>query len=88
MKVKMSFINPAAVLLIIGVLIVHINAAVDDPAIRSHSNSSNHNDSSGHGPPPEIKVAKFDFAYVSGPLTIIVWILIASLAKLGKMTIS
>ena len=91
MKVKMSFINPAALLLIVGVLIVHIhiNAAVDDPAIGSHSNSSgnssNDNDPSGHGTPPEIKVAKFDFAYVSGPLTIIVWILIASLAKLGKV---
>ncbi|KAL9989088.1 hypothetical protein ACROYT_G003597 [Oculina patagonica] len=81
MKVKMSFINPGAALLIVGVLIVHISAAVGDPAIEN--NSSDHNDTSGHGPPPEIKVAKFDFAYVSGPLTIIVWILIASLAKLG-----
>lgn len=85
MKVKMSLINPAAVLLIVGVLIIRINAAVDDPAIESPSNSSTHNDNSGHGAPAEIKVAKFDFAYVSGPLTIIVWILIASLAKLGKV---
>lgn len=81
----MSFVKPGAVLLIVGVLIVHTNAAVDDPAIESHNKSSDRNDSSGHGPPPEIKVAKFDFAYVAGPLTIIVWILIASLAKLGKL---
>ena len=71
--------------MIVGVLIVHINAAVEDPATENHNKSSDHHDSSDHGPPPEIKVAKFDFAYVGGPLTIIVWILIASLAKLGKL---
>ena len=81
----MAFINPAAVLLIAGVLIIRINAAVDDPAIESHSNSSTHSKDSGHESSAEIKVAKFDFEYVSGPLTIIVWILIASLAKLGKV---
>ena len=85
MKVKMAFINPAAVLLIVGVLIIRINAAVNDPAIESATNSSNHNEDSGHEFSAEIKVAKFDFEYVSGPLTIIVWILIASLAKLGKV---
>lgn len=85
MKVKMAFISPAAVLLIVGVLIIRINAAVDDPAIESATNSSNHNEDSGHEFTAEIKVAKFDFEYVSGPLTIIVWILIASLAKLGKV---
>ncbi|KAJ7360359.1 hypothetical protein OS493_016991 [Desmophyllum pertusum] len=85
MKVKMTFVNPAAILLIVGVLIIRINAAVaDDPAITSsHSNTSNGNESLDHGPPPQLKVAKFDFGYVGGPLTIIVWILIASLAKLG-----
>lgn len=87
MKVKMTFVNPAAILLIVGVLIIRINAAVaDDPAITSsHSNTSNGNESLDHGPPPQLKVAKFDFGYVGGPLTIIVWILIASLAKLGKV---
>lgn len=81
----MAFINPAAVLLIVGVLIIRINAAVNDPAIESATNSSNHTEDSGHEFSAEIKVAKFDFEYVSGPLTIIVWILIASLAKLGKV---
>lgn len=85
MKVKMAFINPAAFVLIVGVLIIRINAAVDDPAIESPSNSSSSNGESGHESSAEIKVAKFDFEYVSGPLTIIVWILIASLAKLGKV---
>ena len=85
MKFKMAFINLAAVLLLVGVLIIQINAVVDDPAIENPINSSTHNDNSGHGDPAEIKVARFDFAYVSGPLTIIVWILIASLAKLGKV---
>lgn len=83
MKVKMAFINPAAFVLTVGVLIIRINAAVDDPAIESPSNSSSPNGESGHESSAEIKVAKFDFEYVSGPLTIIVWILIASLAKLG-----
>lgn len=85
MKVKMAFINAAAFVLIVGVLIIRINAAVDDPAIESPSNSSSPNGESGHESSAEIKVAKFDFEYVSGPLTIIVWILIASLAKLGKV---
>ena len=80
----MAFINQAAVVLIVGVLIIRINAAVDDPGIESPSNSSS-NGESGHESSAEIKVAKFDFEYVSGPLTIIVWILIASLAKLGKV---
>ena len=82
MKVKMAFINPAAFVLTVGVLIIRINAAVDDPAIESPSSP---NGESGHESSAEIKVAKFDFEYVSGPLTIIVWILIASLAKLGKV---
>ena len=81
----MAFINPAAVLLIVGVIIIQINAAVDDPAFESPSNSSSHNGDTGHGSSAEIKVARFDFEYVSGPLTIIVWILIASLAKLGEV---
>lgn len=89
MKVKMTFINPVAVFIITGVLIIRVNAAVDNPANASHNNSSDRNETPdhGHGPPPDLKVAKFDFAYVSGPLTIIVWILIASLAKLGECCI-
>lgn len=36
----------------------------------------------------ELKVAKFDYGYVSNPLTIMLWILIASLAKLGEFLIT
>ncbi|XP_015749951.1 PREDICTED: sodium/hydrogen exchanger 2-like, partial [Acropora digitifera] len=50
-------------------------------ANESHSQQSENN--SNHEDPPPLKVAKFDFERVSGPLIIIVWILIASLAKLG-----
>ena len=82
----MALINPAALLLLVCVLILRVNSSVGDKASTSHNNNSHENGTPGHAsdPIPELKVAKFDFAYVAGPLTIIVWILIASFAKLGK----
>lgn len=81
----MALINPAALLLLVCVLILRVNSSVGDIST-SHNNNSHENGTPGHAsdPIPELKVAKFDFAYVAGPLTIIVWILIASFAKLGK----
>lgn len=80
----MALINPAALLLLVCVLILRVNSSVGDKASTSHNNNSHENGTPGHAsdPIPELKVAKFDFAYVAGPLTIIVWILIASFAKL------
>lgn len=78
---EMSLKNRVAVLSILGVLISQINWASG-----SNGNSSPNNSASDHehGDPPPLKVAKFDFDHVEGPLIIIVWILIASLAKLGN----
>ena len=71
--------NLLARVLILGVLIGHINGSLNEPS--SQNNSTNHNED-----PPPLKVAKFDWDYVSGPLTIILWILLASLAKLGEVS--
>lgn len=76
---KMSLRNLLARVLILGVLIGHINGSLNAPS--SQNNSTNHNED-----PPPLKVAKFDWDYVSGPLTIILWILLASLAKLGEVS--
>ena len=82
----MNFINPVAILLSVCVLILRVESSVGDKQSASHNNTSHENGTPGHAsdPPPELKVAKFDFAYVAGPLTIFVWILIASFAKLSK----
>lgn len=77
--IKMTLRNVAAVLCILGALISQINGT-------SHDNSST-NDTNGHKDPPPLQVAKFDWNNVAGPLTIILWILLASLAKLGKVSI-
>lgn len=76
-KAEMSWRNRAAAFFIFGALISQINVA-------SGSNLSSNDTDDKHTPPP-LKVAKFDFDHVGGPLTIILWILIASLAKLGKV---
>lgn len=80
--IKMTLRNVAAVLCILGALISQINGA-------SHDNSSTNdtNETPGHKDPPPLQVAKFDWNNVAGPLTIILWILLASLAKLGKVLI-
>ena len=76
--------NIGAGLLIFGVLISQINGTVNEPA--NHNKSSNSTtEAPHHEDPPALKVAKFDFDYVRGPLTIILWILLASLAKLGEV---
>lgn len=76
----MSVKSHSALFLVAGVLICRIIGAT---ASESHSQQSENN--SNHEDPPPLKVAKFDFERVSGPLIIIVWILIASLAKLGTL---
>ena len=81
---NMPLRNIGAGLLIFGVLISQINGTVNEPA--NHNKSSNSTtEAPHHEDPPALKVAKFDFDYVRGPLTIILWILLASLAKLGKV---
>lgn len=76
----MSFRNLLAGVLILGVLIGHINGSLNEPS--SENNSANDTEED----PPPLKVAKFDWDYVSGPLTIILWILLASVAKLGEVS--
>lgn len=75
----MSLKSRSALFLVAVVLICRITIGAS--ANESHSQQSENN--SNHEDPPPLKVAKFDFERVSGPLIIIVWILIASLAKLG-----
>ncbi|KAK2565796.1 Sodium/hydrogen exchanger 2 [Acropora cervicornis] len=75
----MSLKSRSALFLVAGVFICRTIGATS--ANESHSQQSGNN--SNHEDPPPLKVAKFDFERVSGPLIIIVWILIASLAKLG-----
>lgn len=76
----MSLKSRLALFLVSGVLISRtINASANKLNSHPSGNNSNHED------PPPLKVAKFDFERVSGPLIIIVWILIASLAKLGTL---
>lgn len=77
----MSLKSRSALFLVAGVFICRIIGATS--ANESHSQQSGNN--SNHEDPPPLKVAKFDFERVSGPLIIIVWILIASLAKLGTL---
>ena len=77
----MSLKSRSALFLVAVVLICRITIGAS--ANESHSQQSENN--SNHADPPPLKVAKFDFERVSGPLIIIVWILIASLAKLGTL---
>lgn len=71
--------------LILGVLIGHIKGSLSEPS--SKNNSTNDTEEHPqHEDPPPLKVAKFDWDYVSGPLTIILWILLASVAKLGEVS--
>jgi len=81
-KAEMSWRNRAAAFFIFGALISQINVASGS---NSSSNDTDDKRTPGHKDPPPLKVAKFDFDHVGGPLTIILWILIASLAKLGKV---
>lgn len=81
----MSLRNLLAGILILGVFIGHINGSLDEPS--SENNSTNDTEEHPqHEDPPPLKVAKFDWDYVSGPLTIILWILLASVAKLGEVS--
>ena len=73
----MSLKGHAALFLIVGVLIDRIASAfgnVRELNVTGHS----------YEDIPSLAVAKFDFERVAGPLVILVWILIASLAKLGN----
>ena len=54
-------------------------------AVGSNDLSNHTSNNSDHEEPPSLKVATFDFHHVSGPITIMLWILIASLAKLGEL---
>ena len=83
----MSLKNRAALLLIVGVLLSsQINSASGSNSSSNHSTDNTNGDHRpGHEDPPPLKVAKFDFEHVQGPLIIILWVLIASLAKLGKI---
>lgn len=81
----MSFRNLLAGVLILGVLIGHINGSLNEPSSENNSANDTEEDAQHEDPPP-LKVAKFDWDYVSGPLTIILWILLASVAKLGEVS--
>ena len=83
----MSLKNRAVLLLILGVLLSsQINSASGSNSSSNHStDNGDHENRPGHEDPPPLKVAKFDFEHVQGPLIIILWVLIASLAKLGKL---
>lgn len=81
----MSLRNLLAGVLILGVLIGHINGSLDEPSSKNNSTNDTEEDPQHEDPPP-LKVAKFDWDYVSGPLTIILWILLASVAKLGEVS--
>lgn len=78
----MSLRNLLAGILILGVLIGHINGSLDEPSSKNNSTNDTAEDPQHEDPPP-LKVAKFDWDNVSEPLTIILWILLASVAKLG-----
>ena len=82
---KMSLRNLLAGILILGVLIGHINGSLNEPSSKNNSTNDTEEDPQHEDPPP-LKVAKFDWDYVSGPLTIILWILLASVAKLGEVS--
>ena len=71
---KRSVLTCCALLL----LLVRVNASTGS----DHSPPGNQ--TKDHEEVPELKVAKVDYHHVSGPFTIMVWILIASLAKLGE----
>lgn len=84
----MSLKNRAVLLFILGVLLSRqINSASGSNNSSSNHSTDNgdHENRPGHEDPPPLKVAKFDFEHVQGPLIIILWVLIASLAKLGKL---
>lgn len=81
----MSLRNLLAGILILGVLIGDINGSLDEPSSKNNSTNDTEEDPQHEDPPP-LKVAKFDWDYVSGPLTIILWILLASVAKLGEVS--
>ena len=82
-----SLKNRAALLLILGVLLSsQINSASGRNFSSNRSTDNTNGDHRpGHEDPPPLKVAKFDFEHVQGPLIIILWVLMASLAKLGKL---
>lgn len=82
---KMSLRNLLVGILILGVLIGHINGSLNEPSSKNNSTNDTEEDPQHEDPPP-LKVAKFDWDYVSGPLTIILWILLASVAKLGEVS--
>ncbi|XP_068695685.1 Na(+)/H(+) exchanger beta-like [Montipora foliosa] len=73
----MSLKGHAALFLIVGVLIDRIASAFGN--VRELNVTAGHS----YEDIPSLAVAKFDFQRVAGPLVILVWILIASLAKLG-----
>lgn len=81
----MSLRNLLAGILILGVLTGHINGSLDEPSSKNNSTNDTEEDPQHEDPPP-LKVAKFDWDYVSAPLTIILWILLASVAKLGEVS--
>ena len=81
----MSLRNLLAGILILGVLTGHINGSLDEPSSKNNSTNDTAEDPQHEDPPP-LKVAKFDWDNVSEPLTIILWILLASVAKLGEVS--
>lgn len=87
---KFSFATKTLSLLYVLIFLQLFCGAFSKPsgslAFSARTNSTRHKNeshASSHAKPHTIKVAKFDFQYIATPFIVVLWVLLASLLKLG-----
>lgn len=84
---KMPSVRIIAVFVVFFGLLSSVLCLPVKPESGVHNKTESDNNSSSHSAHEKVnfKVATVDFYNVAGPFTIMLWILIASFAKLGKL---